>query len=231
MKPVKELSAALQARLAPPDGQVDTKRGGSDYSKLRSIIRSQKDQIQGLENEVAHFQSRQHRIDDGHRLELARLKKEVEYHKRLRQAADQRSYELEDQLSRMRQHQQVAAQRESHDDEKDSLILQSQLLISKNSELTTKVKRLESQVTQLEELKAALENELNQAYFERDEMAAELERALSRQLRHHNPSVELEVEAEGDERDEDSPESGGDGTLPADGGSALERPQVADLAG
>ncbi len=40
---------------------------------------------QGLEAEVTHFQSRLHRIEDGHRLELARLKKEVEYHKRLRQ--------------------------------------------------------------------------------------------------------------------------------------------------
>ncbi len=40
---------------------------------------------QALENEVTHFQARHHRIEDGHRLELARLKKEVEYHKRLRQ--------------------------------------------------------------------------------------------------------------------------------------------------
>lgn len=46
MKATKELSAQLAARLAPPDGQFDAKRGGSDYSKLRGIIRSQKDTIQ-----------------------------------------------------------------------------------------------------------------------------------------------------------------------------------------
>ncbi|EFJ45563.1 hypothetical protein VOLCADRAFT_94010 [Volvox carteri f. nagariensis] len=177
----------------------------------------------GLENEVAHFQARQHRIEDGHRLELARLKKEVEYHKRLRQAADQRSYELEDQLSRLRQNQQMPSpatvrhlsQVERDREEKDSLILQSQLLISKNSELTTKVKQhllllllhlllllsavqLQSQVTQLEELKAALESELNQAYCERDEMATELERMLSRQHHQQQLSNRRSVEGDGD---------------------------------
>lgn len=35
--------------------------------------------------------------------------------------------------------------------------------------------QMEAQVSQLEELKAALESELNQAYCERDELAAELE--------------------------------------------------------
>ncbi len=40
---------------------------------------------QNLETEVLHFQSRLHRLEDGHKLELARLRKEVEYHKRLRQ--------------------------------------------------------------------------------------------------------------------------------------------------
>lgn len=47
---------------------------------------------QALENEVAHFQTRLHRIEDGHRLELARLKKEVEYHKRLRQVNGWKGY-------------------------------------------------------------------------------------------------------------------------------------------
>ncbi|GLC55905.1 hypothetical protein PLESTB_001042600 [Pleodorina starrii] len=240
MKPAKELSAQLSARLAPADGSIDGKRGGSDYSKLRGIIRSQKDQIQTLENEVAHFQSRLHRIEDGHRLELNRLKKEVEYHKRLRQASDQRSYELEDKLGRLQQQhqqQQVAArQLPSHDDEKDSLILQSQLLISKNSELGTKVKMLESQLTQLEELKAALESALNASYCERDELAAELELALAR-LHHQSrqrpleaePSLEADGEtecewlvegeaSEGKAGLDDGPGHGGGGDANGDGG-------------
>ncbi|KAG2454302.1 hypothetical protein HYH02_001331 [Chlamydomonas schloesseri] len=177
-------------------------RGGSDYSKLRGIIRAQKDQVQALENEVAHFQTRLHRIEDGHRLELARLKKEVEYHKRLRQGADQRSYELEDRLARVQRQAAAAAHNTSHDEEKDGLIVQSMELVSKNSDLTYKLKTMEAQVSQLEELKAALESELNQAYCERDELAAELEHILSRQHQQHSREPEADGEDGFDERTE-----------------------------
>ncbi|KXZ54433.1 hypothetical protein GPECTOR_5g86 [Gonium pectorale] len=184
----------------------------------------------GLEHEVTHFQSRLHRIEDGHRLELARLKKEVEYHKRLRQGADQRSYELEDRLGRMslqqQQHASAAARDPGHDEEKDGLIAQSQLLVSKNSELSTRVKMLESQVSQLEELKAALESELNQAYCERDELATELERILTKQHGHlgYHSEVAADGEGYGEEGEEDIGGSGGasgggsgGGALPEDG--------------
>ncbi|KAG2489480.1 hypothetical protein HYH03_012116 [Edaphochlamys debaryana] len=210
--PVKELSPQLASRLGPrDDGTVPSAaravapvgiagvepRGGSDYSKLRGIIRSQREQIQSLENEVAHFQTRLHRIEDGHKLELSRLKKEVEYHKRLRQGADQRSFELEDKLARVNQ-QSAAARQLSHDEEKDSLIVQSQLLVSKNSELTYKLKTVEGQVSQLEELKAALERELDQAYGERDELAQELERILTRQHHAHHQRSHSGLDGEGD---------------------------------
>ncbi|PNH09537.1 hypothetical protein TSOC_003787 [Tetrabaena socialis] len=206
-KDIANISPALMARLGPSGTSAapypgpyppmagrfaDSGRGGSDYSKLRGVIRSQKDEIQNLENEVSHFQTRLHRIEDGHRLELARLKKEALYHQRLRQGADQRSYELEDRLERLQQQQAAARQASHEDDEKDTLIIQSQLLVSKNSELTYKLKKLEAQVSQLDELKAALESELNQAYCERDELAAELEHRLSRH--HHHPHVEEEAE-------------------------------------
>ncbi|PNW70869.1 hypothetical protein CHLRE_17g736900v5 [Chlamydomonas reinhardtii] len=193
-------------------------RGGSDYSKLRGIIRTQKDQVQALENEVAHFQTRLHRIEDGHRLELARLKKEVEYHKRLRQGADQRSYELEDRLARV-QREAAAAHHTSHDEEKDSLIVQSQLLVSKNSELTYKLKTMEAQVSQLEELKAALESELNQAYCERDELAAELEHILSRQHQQHSRDPDADGEDGFDDGAEAAAASGPEGGAGAPGSS------------
>ncbi|GFR46807.1 hypothetical protein Agub_g8440 [Astrephomene gubernaculifera] len=243
-KPMSQLSPALAARLSVPDGQNDQRRGGSDYSKLRGVIRTQKDQMQVLENENAHYKSRLHRIEDGHRLELARLKKEVEYHKRLRQGADQRSYELEDRLGRLQQQlqrqqqqhqeqqQQAAAASSSapappsppphpphhhphHDEEKDGLIAQSQLLVAKNSELTTRCRLLESQVLQLEELKAALESELNQAYCERDELAGELERVLTRQ---HYRNLAAPVGGEGEAEEGEEGASSNGVSSPADSG-------------
>lgn len=162
--PPKEISPQLAARLGPTLASYDDRpygapppppppaggrgrggRGGgaggagggsSDYARLRGIIRQQKEKIWALEHEVGIFRSRLGHVDEGHRLERARLKKEIEYHKRLRQGADQRSYELENRLLRQQQRNTAVA---SDDVEKQGLIEQSQLLISKNSELQYKL--------------------------------------------------------------------------------------------
>jgi hypothetical protein len=57
--------------------------------------------LQALEAEAGHFKDKHAKLETGHRLELARLKKEADYHKKLRQSADARSYDLEDQLARL----------------------------------------------------------------------------------------------------------------------------------
>ena len=83
--------------------------------------------------ELTHYRSRVLTGSDSHRLECARLRKEVEYHKRLRQGAEQRTHELED---RLRQEQRQTL---SFDETQNSLIEQSQLLVSRNAELGHKL--------------------------------------------------------------------------------------------
>lgn len=109
-----------------------------DLGRLRGIIRSQKEEVDVLQHEVSMYQSRLNRVDEQHRLELSRLHKECEYHKRLRQGADQRSWELQQQLARAQAQANDAPQQQS--EEHHTLIEQSQILVSKNSELTYKLK-------------------------------------------------------------------------------------------
>lgn len=160
-----------------------------DMGRLRALVRTQRDDILSLQSEVGHYQTRVQRIEEGHRLELARCKKEVEYHKRLRQGADQRAYELQQQLAQAR-----ISPAEASSEEHSTLIEQSQILISKNSELQYKLKTMEGQVQQLEELKAALENELQQVYWERDALGAELEQVLAHSHCHTGGGAEDEAD-------------------------------------
>lgn len=59
-----------------------------------------------------------------------RLKKEIEYNKRLRLGADQRANEFEDKLIQQRK------QTSAFDESESSLVEQIQLLVSKNGELS-----------------------------------------------------------------------------------------------
>ena len=51
--------------------------------------------------EASHYKDKHAKLEQANRLELTRLKKEADYHKKLRQSADARSYDLEDQLARL----------------------------------------------------------------------------------------------------------------------------------
>lgn len=53
-----------------------------------------------LQQEVDYYRGKLSREESGHALEKARLNKQIEYHKKLRQGAEQRSNDLEARLLR-----------------------------------------------------------------------------------------------------------------------------------
>ncbi|KAJ9531400.1 hypothetical protein QJQ45_006892 [Haematococcus lacustris] len=89
-------------------------------------------------------------------------------HKRLRQGAEQRALQLEERLAAQQRHTA------GFDEAQSGLILQSQLLISRNAELTHRLKTVEASVEQLQSLKLCLEAELAQVYSDRDRLAAQV---------------------------------------------------------
>ncbi len=68
-------------------------------------------------------QARQRQLEKSHQLEVARLRKEAEYHKRLRQGAEQRALQLEGQLK------QQQRQAQGFDEAQSGLIEQSQVRV------------------------------------------------------------------------------------------------------
>ncbi|GFH07399.1 uncharacterized protein HaLaN_02193 [Haematococcus lacustris] len=89
-------------------------------------------------------------------------------HKRLRQGAEQRALQLEERLAAQQRHTA------GFDEAQSGLIQQSQLLISRNAELTHRLKTVEASVEQLQSLKLCLEAELAQVYSDRDRLAAQV---------------------------------------------------------
>lgn len=99
-----------------------------------------------LSHEIAHYAERLKRSEDEKKLELSRLKKEVEYHKRLRQGADSHSLELAEKVTQLQQQQlqssaaaaSSAGQQQQHEFD-SSLVEQSLLLTSKNADIMHKL--------------------------------------------------------------------------------------------
>ncbi|KAL6764587.1 hypothetical protein V8C86DRAFT_2472851 [Haematococcus lacustris] len=125
-----------------------------------------------LQSEVIHYQERLLHQEASQKLEVSRLLKEIDYHKRLRQGAEQRALQLEERLAAQQRHTA------GFDEAQSGLIQQSQLLISRNAELTHRLKTVEASVEQLQSLKLCLEAELAQVYSDRDRLAAQVHQVL-----------------------------------------------------
>ncbi len=121
---------------SPAAGQQREGKRDSAVQRLKRRVRSMEETCEQLQNESAHWKERVQRVEEGHRLEVGRLKKEIMYHTRLRLGADQRAFELEERLLRERR------QTQTFDEAQSSLIEQSQLLVSKNAELAYKIKNV-----------------------------------------------------------------------------------------
>ncbi|MEW5298107.1 MAG: hypothetical protein WDW36_001263 [Sanguina aurantia] len=110
-------------------------------------------------------------VFDAKDFEILRWKKEAEYHKRLRQAADQHSFQLEEQLSssRISNSNWVSG----FDEAQQGLREESQGLLTKNSELTHQLNMAAMENRRLRETQALTSTSLEQVHAERDEVTEE----------------------------------------------------------
>eukprot|EP00195_Chlamydomonas_chlamydogama_P009003 CAMPEP_0202903402 /NCGR_PEP_ID=MMETSP1392-20130828/24259_1 /ASSEMBLY_ACC=CAM_ASM_000868 /TAXON_ID=225041 /ORGANISM="Chlamydomonas chlamydogama, Strain SAG 11-48b" /LENGTH=206 /DNA_ID=CAMNT_0049590559 /DNA_START=89 /DNA_END=706 /DNA_ORIENTATION=- len=161
-------------------GYTGTKNSG--VQRLKRTVRQLRERnsaleadYQQLKHELQHYKGRVQRADESHRLEIARLKKEVDYHKRMRQGAEQRAFDLEDRLKAQQRHAS------SFDEQQAGVVEELQRLNLKNSEQMNKIKQLEAQLLQLQELKVAAEDQLYSCMAERDQLEMELSQYYSAQ--------------------------------------------------
>ncbi|KAJ9531112.1 hypothetical protein QJQ45_000889 [Haematococcus lacustris] len=122
-------------------------------------------------------------------------------HKRLRQGAEQRALQLEERLAAQQRHTA------GFDEAQSGLIQQSQLLISRNAELTHRLKTVEASVEQLQSLKLCLEDELAQVYSDRDRLAAQVHKVFL--SKHAHQAMSWADMAEDEEEEEEVEEEAG----------------------
>ncbi|MEW5309259.1 MAG: hypothetical protein WDW38_001157 [Sanguina aurantia] len=110
-------------------------------------------------------------VFDAKDFEILRWKKEAEYHKRLRQAADQHSFQLEEQLSssRISNSNWVSG----FDEAQQGLREESQGLLTKNSELTHQLNMAAMENRRLRETQALTSTSLEQLTVEMQERCCE----------------------------------------------------------
>eukprot|EP00798_Chlamydomonas_sp_ICE-L_P011072 gene11072-18679_t len=190
--------------------QIKPKRNKSGARRLRRALDKVSETNGNLlaENtqlraELAHFQSKVVTGNDSHNLEVTRLKKEIEYHKRLRQGSEQRCTVFEEQLRNQHRKSMII------DETQDGLVEQSQLLVSKNAELSNRLGSMDGEVNQLESLNACLEAELTDLYADRDRLAEVLEQIIAVQQGQHHTALPYDM-LDGDENEEDDDDDDAD---------------------
>ncbi|GAX78586.1 hypothetical protein CEUSTIGMA_g6025.t1 [Chlamydomonas eustigma] len=195
--------------IGPDDyGYRPPKNRDPNVTRLKGKIKmlaedntSLRQEYEQAQNEIRHYKDRVVRVEEFHRLEVQRLRKEVDYHKRLRLGADQRAFELEE---RLRQQQR---QTSTFDEAQSSLIEQSQLLVSKNAELAYKIKTLETQVLQQQQLQGCLEEQLEDVLRDRDRLEGELQELLEKR-QDVNGLRDLKLVEEDEDHEEDEGDEG-----------------------